>query len=302
MIICGAGLGGLIAATQFRQAAIFEKAECPTEVHRALLRFRSDAVAKATGIDFKKVRVHKGIVDFGKASISTVATIRDMNDYSQKVTGKVAPRSIGDLAPVDRYIAPLDFYGQLLDQAMPRIHWGVNVTSPREFTGECPVISTLPMEVFAPYVGAKDIEFSRAPIHVMRFDLRDVEVYQTVYIPSPQTSIYRLSITGSTVIVEGTDQPTFSEASYILAAMGIAASGRMVGSPVHSNQRYGKISPIDDEQRKAIIIRLTADHNIYSLGRFATWRNILLDDYIKDIEQIRHMMRYGSYHQHLRRK
>jgi hypothetical protein len=28
---------------------------------------------------------------------------------------------------------------------------------------------------------------------------------------------------------------------------------------------------------------LTEEHNIYSLGRFATWRQLLLDDLVKDI-------------------
>lgn len=296
MIICGAGLGGLIAATQFRQAAIFEKAECPTETHRALLRFRSDAVAKATGIEFKKVRVHKAIVD--RQGIRMTPTLKDMNLYSMKVTGQLSNRSIQDLSPVDRWIAPMDFYAQLINDVGHRVHYGVNISSPKEFTGECPVISTLPMSIFAKALG-EDIEFKRAPITVMRFDIEGCDLYQTVYIPDPTTSIYRLSLTGPTVIVEAVDEVSKREVAEILQTMGISSPLRSQSTV--TQQRYGKISTIDEEKRKALIIRLTSEHNIYSLGRFATWRNILLDDYIKDIEQIRHMLRFGSYHKHLRR-
>jgi hypothetical protein len=62
-----------------------------------------------------------------------------------------------------------------------------------------------------------------------------------------------------------------------------------------SKQKYGKIAPIDNAWRRAFMHRLTIDNGIYSLGRFATWRNILLDDIIKDISVIKEMMKQDSY-------
>ena len=41
--------------------------------------------------------------------------------------------------------------------------------------------------------------------------------------------------------------------------------------------------------------KMTVDHGVYSLGRFATWRNILLDDVVKDIDVIKSMMGQDKY-------
>jgi hypothetical protein len=40
---------------------------------------------------------------------------------------------------------------------------------------------------------------------------------------------------------------------------------------------------------------MTTRFGIYSLGRFATWRNILLDDVLNDIFRIREMMNGTDY-------
>jgi hypothetical protein len=47
-----------------------------------------------------------------------------------------------------------------------------------------------------------DLEFQRAPIHVARYRVPKCAVYQTVYFPRPETSVYRASITGDLLIVE----------------------------------------------------------------------------------------------------
>ena len=48
--------------------------------------------------------------------------------------------------------------------------------------------------------------------------------------------------------------------------------------------------PIDNELRKEFMHYATANFNIYSLGRFATWRPILLDDVVDDLAVIERMM------------
>ena len=48
-----------------------------------------------------------------------------------------------------------------------------------------------------------------------------------------------------------------------------------------------ELSRIDEELRKDFIYWATDKHNIFSLGRFATWRpGLLLDDLVKDIRLI----------------
>ncbi len=65
-------------------------------------------------------------------------------------------------------------------------------------------------------------------------------------------------------------------------------------------QRYGKISPLPAQQRQALLLRLTREFGVYSLGRFATWRNLLLDDLPQDAERIRALLRMSAYERELR--
>jgi len=122
--IYGAGLAGLLAGCVFQNAKIIEAAPRHNISHKALLRFRSSAVGDAVGIPFRKVRVHKGIwfeSRFQQPSIMLA------NMYSRKVIGKLADRSIWNLDPVDRFIAPEDFIEQLVDRCESRIQWETKV-------------------------------------------------------------------------------------------------------------------------------------------------------------------------------
>jgi hypothetical protein len=60
-------------------------------------------------------------------------------------------------------------------------------------------------------------------------------------------------------------------------------------------QQRGKILPVPGELRRSLLLRLTRDFHIYSLGRYACWRNILLDDVYEDYFRIRRMMKLGEY-------
>ena len=52
--------------------------------------------------------------------------------------------------------------------------------------------------------------------------------------------------------------------------------------------------PIDDKTRKDFIYTLTEKYNIYSVGRFATWRQLLLDDVVNDISVIERLITSNS--------
>ena len=61
-------------------------------------------------------------------------------------------------------------------------------------------------------------------------------------------------------------------------------------------QLYAKILPIPEETRKRFILWATERHNIYSLGRFATWRpGLLMDDLVNDIRVIQRVAERGTY-------
>ena len=60
-------------------------------------------------------------------------------------------------------------------------------------------------------------------------------------------------------------------------------------------QPYGKIVDMDKGLREAFMHELTTAHRVFSLGRFATWRNILLDDVVNDIAAIDRLVKASEY-------
>jgi hypothetical protein len=288
-VIVGAGLAGLIASQAWPHLEVLEAAPAPLKLHRALLRFRSDAVARLTGIDFKQVRVHKGIWFKGAYVQPSIAVA---NMYAQKVTGELSgDRSIWNLAACDRFIAPPNFYERLVVAATPRITWGeqVNVAAlGRPAISTAPLPSTLEACGFDPSA----LAFRRAPIRVRRYALLGADLYQTVYYPSPATSLYRASITGDLLIVESVTDPAYvdNEDANLLAVCESFGLQREPEKMTDTLQHFGKIVPLPREQRQQLLFELTLHHNVYSLGRFATWRNILLDDVVQDIAVVRRLM------------
>lgn len=291
MKIFGAGLAGLMAGCAFQSAMIYEAKSESQIGHKALLRFRSPSVGDAVGIPFRKVLVRKNIWSDGV--MLDRANVQEANLYAQKVVGRLVGRSIWNLDAVERWVAPDDLIPQLIERCQGRIRWNWTVTADEIVAGDEPVISTLPMNVMARFLlGDRDKpEFNYAPIVVQRFRIPNADVYQTVYFPFPLTSVYRVSITGDVMIAEyvaGIDNYD------IFTPFGISSKDvEPLGSP--TQQLFGKILPIDENWRQSFIFNLTHNSNIYSLGRFATWRNILLDDVLHDIDVLKRLMKSSAY-------
>ena len=256
-----------------------------------------------TGIPFKKVKVHKGIISNGEF---VEPNIRSANNYSQKVIGKALDRSIWNIQPAERYIAPENFYEQLLDRNKGRINWEHEI-QPNEFIGlGSPAISTLPMNVALKLISKLDFpseypvaaEFNFSPITVKRWRIAACDVYQTIYYPDTGDHLYRASITGDLLIAEYINPLNLDIDDSVLHCpsndFGFSSDLCLEIPDNNRRQKYGKIAPIDDAWRKQFQWMLTSRLNIYSLGRFATWRNILLDDLCNDITTIRAMMNAGG--------
>lgn len=305
MKIYGAGIAGLLAGNMFQDAQIYEAGPEGQSQHKALLRFRSSSVGDAVGIDFRKVVVNKGIWDKRKHELVS-PSIALANEYSHKVIGKYADRSIWNLAPVERFIAPEDIVEQLAKRCRGRIHWDHKLTHEEIFSYKGQAISTLPMSLmqkfyelsFAISPFEDQPEWKSMPITVRRWRVPHADVFQTIYFPDQSISLFRASITGDLLIAEYMNDERFDlEADWIheiLGAFGIVYRDRL--EPLETvNQRFGKIAPINDQARKNFIFELSTNFNIFSLGRFGTWRNILLDDVLKDIAVIKKLMNSSTY-------
>lgn len=293
MNIIGAGLAGLLAGSIFPKARIYEAGLQSQMSHKAVLRFRSPAVGNAVGIDFRKVVVHKGVYSRG----SFVApNIRLANQYSQKVIGKIADRSIWKVEPAERYIAPEDFISQMIERCEGRINWDFKIEKDdiHDFAYNEPTISTIPMPTLAKLFGYECPVFKFAPITVRRWRIADCDTFQTIYFPDPNTSLYRASITGNLLIAEYIgDTSKIDESDLIFVAFGI---NPLLTSQIDEvKQSYGKIAPIDEQWRRQFILKMSMQKNIFSVGRFATWRNILLDDVLGDISTVKRLINGGIY-------
>jgi hypothetical protein len=251
MRIYGAGLAGLLAAVMLRRhkPMVCEAQESLPHNHNALLRFRSDAVSRAIGIPFKKVLVHKAICYSNV--IETEPSLYYSNLYSRKVTGSIISRSIDDLTPVERYIAPPDLIAQLADGLDIRYSTPLAGMEPQELE---PVISTIPMPYLMKMAGWKNVpEFTYQPVTSITCDIEtpNVDVYQTIYYPGDE-EYYRVSITGNHLIIEMMGD--YAEPRLllmegiircVLSDFGIKDAD--VTNVQHRVQKFGKIVPIDNE-------------------------------------------------------
>ena len=301
--IIGGGLAGLIAAHHFRGAHVFE-AGPRKQMHKALLRFRSDDVSNITGVPFRKVRVYKEVHYSGKIHQGK-CPVNLANMYSKKVTGSISGRSIMKLEECDRYIAPDDFYETLCDrlESEGRLHFNAPIDAQSINVKGTSWINTAPLPVMLKILGIEGCDFmegfNRAPIQVARYKITTpCDVYQTAYFPDPDISLFRASITGDILIVEsisGTETDHLHNVGEAGRAFGLTWRDVDLDGGEVVDQAYGKIMDLEARARESILYQLTNKYNIFSLGRFATWRNILLDDVADDLPKIERLINASNY-------
>jgi hypothetical protein len=302
-MIIGAGLAGMIAAHILPNEELHEVRDREHVEHQALLRFRSSAVSDLTGIPFRRVMVRKGIWHHGEWSQPTIAAC---NMYALKVVGRVAERSIWNLEPCERWIPPVDFHGRLCDALGDRILWKHGVTGD-VLKSPGLKISTAPLAVMAEALLGYKGEFLSSPIVTSTSTVPGSDVYQSVYYPAAHHGLYRATLSGDQFTAEwvgGSDKAlgdidaAAREVSESFGSDGIGDTLIESMGSLHA-QKYGKLLPIHEGVRKSLIVQLTTDHNLFSLGRFATWRNILLDDIVHDAAVIKRLISASTYERHL---
>ena len=308
MIILGAGMSGCLMGAINGNSKIYEAQKEIPNNHKAVLRFREDKISKVTGIPFRKVKVIKGIWYGGEErSLSP----RFVNLYSKKVSNKYLSRSITNLDTVERFIAPSDFQEILADMCGNRIKFNHKVNEiTREgidfindengkfiLTANKPVISTMPMKVLSEITGIDiDVKFQFKSIKVTRYKVDNADIFQTIYYPGEYTPIYRATMTGDDLIIESIyNESDFAkdQLDEVVNSFGFKLYDLEIVS--ETKQKYGKIAPINDHARKHFMFKATTELGVYSLGRYACWKNILLDDVYDDIFKIKQMIEQDHY-------
>lgn len=293
IVILGAGMAGAMAYGYFRSynPEVYD-AKTDDDVKYAIMRLKDKSIGLILGTPLKEIKVDKAC--YYKGKLYDNSNIMLSNLYSYKVNDKLNSRSIDHLNKATRFILndkislPTNYNHEFKDV----VHKDVVFKAPPHAAvlkkyDIC--ISTLPMSHMVKIKGMekfKDVSFHSKPICVKKFKLKIKScVNQTIYFPDPELQTYRASIEEGEFIVESIEiKPNEAEIEEIANAFGLDLS--MMDFDNEFENKHGKIIPIDPDIRRSIIAELTEKFNIYSLGRFATWRNLRTDDLIDDLKKI----------------
>lgn len=286
-------MAGLLAANMLRRhkPLIMERQSALPNNHHAVLRFRDEGVSQQLHIPFRAVRVFK--------SCDESDPVRAMLRYSMKVLGRYEARSLINMEPSTRYIAPPDLVNRMAEgleivycQAIARLGDLEAIQGPK--------ISTIPMYALMDildYPGPRP-QFKSEPGWTVTGVIPNCDVFVTRYVTDLTEPHYRVSITGDKFIIEGTGDPpggalARAYISCVLAELGVNYSDHLQDCELQRSP-YAKIAELSAEDRRAaddFMLWATLEHGIYSLGRFATWRrNLLLDNLVGDILKIERWM------------
>lgn len=316
-IIIGAGLAGLLAAGILRTEAthVVESQSALPNNHSAVLRFRSSVVGDALNIPFRKVKVMKAV----EGGLNPVAASLA---YSLKTNGTAQLRSsvtaTGEL--VDRFIAPDDLVKKMAERITAKIEYGHSLVAPAlddPFWRGSSIISTIPMPALMAILGYENRpEFGYVPGYNLNVKLTNVDAFATVYLPDFVREENRISLTGDRLTIEvalpahlGVDvSKRAAELAghrwsceemvfYAMKVLGLQSGRVEVDWDTLSVKpaQYAKILPVDESIRRHFIVWASQHYNIYSLGRFATWRpGLLLDDVVNDVRVIQKLIAGAS--------
>jgi len=285
--IVGAGMAGLLAANMLRRhdITVFEnQSELPNN-HHAVLRFKSPEVGNILGIPFKKVSMIKTYVPFRNV-------VADSLSYSKKSTGKyLSDRSIiAGTIHADRWIAPKNLISTMAENINIQFNSSeYKFSMSYDVANNIPVISTIPMPSLMnilDYQG-REFFFSSVPGIVFCGTIQNCDAYVSVLFPGPEP-YSRATITGDQLMIEFPNMEEIPESiDLALAYWHLGLDDVIVLDGEFKKQPYFKITEIDDSNRKKFQRWATVNYNIYSLGRYATWRpKLLLDDLIDDVRKI----------------
>jgi len=309
ILIIGAGLAGVVAqnALSNHDLSIVDK-KLDTDIfgdHSAVMRFRDERLANLLGISLKEVTVYKAYALGGQ--LCTEPNITANNCYSLKTHSDLSERSLKDCGVQKRYLFNSSIKAQRVigGASLSCIYKQYDIATGEKFVARFTsneggfevlydyCISTIPMPTILKAAGIKhSIIFGSEVIHVYTAKINiPSDVHQTVYFPEFGDAPYRITIEGQRIIAECMEEAEPNDLDHLVDEhFGLHYVN--YGDWSHSKQ-IGKLKEVDGNRRKAMMVQLNK-LNIYSLGRYATWRSIRADHLVGDIERIKHFINVSS--------
>ena len=316
--IIGLGMASLLAKCYFKDAKLIVReselrAFNPNEYHTAVLRFKSDLISKISGIEMPHVIVRKEVVNAYNNKIDL--SIAAINAYSLKVNGCLVERSIIDADKiVSRYVPKDDFISRLWSSIDKKDIIAIddyNEEEELDFNNFCEkdeaVISTIPLWKWYKELRNDGVDYNIKPIRVVVYKIPNCDLHQTIYFPF-HNGVYRATIEYDRMIVEVVNElnDNINSISFtdepdrllfeVCKAFGIFnwSNFKLISDHIY---HLGKMNTfnIDNNRRKALILDLTLKKNVYSLGRYATMRNIGMDNIAEDILKIDKLIKIDNY-------
>lgn len=302
--ILGLGMASMLAACYYKDAEILATTEevqnfHSDSFHTAVLRFKTNLISKITNINIPYKTVYKEILDYNGHPIPL--SIAAINAYSFKTTNCYTERSISkDEHIVMRYVPKADFISELFHKVCYRITMIDSYHDIPKIKNDEAIISTIPLWNWYDNIW-KGNENNILPIRVITFKIPNCDVHQTIYLPF-HVGIYRCTIEYDTLIIElignksGLNMSVDTALNTTCRCFGIYSwkDFELINDKVYN---FGKMCTldIDNNKRKSAILNLTIDRHIYSLGRYATMRNIGLDAIADDIIKIDEQLNIDGY-------
>lgn len=300
-VVIGGALSGLMAGYLLKRNYVILEA-APRLDFNLQSPFFLHAPIDWLPTNWKKISVIQQIYD-GK-EFRRAPTIKDMVDYSKKIShGKIMTTSLifmdgksqTGYLPIDGRAGTIiqNLYEEVKEKVRLGekvleidIHNKIVLASSEQFKYKN-LISTMPLPILLKMIKHQvNFEFESTPVYIKAYTVPSSlssEVYQILYMTNPSDTPQRISLMNDMIFVESNQVLGETENANLIAKIWGLSGLQMVGERVI---KPGKFHPVEKVIRKNILGRLTAQHGIYCLGRYAVWDYKRIDHIAEDAKFI----------------